>query len=164
MAKVAAASPPITARPSEAACPPLKAIGIMPAIIAALVIRIGRNRLRAPSMAASAELAPAVRLRSAKVTSKMAFATATPRLMIAPKGLNVECSVSQPQRQDDPGQNGGERRDNDEGQAQGLKIRHEQKENRNDREPQPAPQPIHHFLHRNDLPAHRDVDSRWRVA
>ncbi len=88
VATVATAKPPTTARPNGAVCwppsPRPSAIGIMPAIMARLVIRIARNRLRAPSTAASDALAPASRLRSAKVTSKMALATATPTAMIAP--------------------------------------------------------------------------------
>ena len=60
------------------------AIGIIPASIAKLVIKIGRRRLRAPSIAASHGSRPSIRLRSAKVTSRMAFATATPIAMIAP--------------------------------------------------------------------------------
>ena len=67
------------------------AIGIMPAIIAKLVIRIGRKRLAAPSTAASASAVPETRLRSANVTSKIAFATATPIAMIAPMN---DCRLS----------------------------------------------------------------------
>ena len=61
-----------------------RAIGTMPAIMAQLVMRIGRNRPRAPATAAAAGSAPSLRLRSAKVTSRMALATATPIAMIAP--------------------------------------------------------------------------------
>jgi len=78
----------MTARPSGAVCSPPSprpsAIGIIPAIIAKLVIRIGRRRVLAPSIAASYGSRPSARLRSAKVTSRMAFATATPMAMIAP--------------------------------------------------------------------------------
>ncbi len=56
----------------------------MPAIIARLVMRIGRSRLAAPSTAAAFASAPARRARSAKVTSRIAFAIATPTAMIAP--------------------------------------------------------------------------------
>ena len=88
VASVAAARPPITARPSGAVCSPpspnASAIGTMPASIAQLVMRMGRSRPCAPSTAASAASAPPRRLRSAKVTSKMALATATPMAMIAP--------------------------------------------------------------------------------
>ena len=52
--------------------------------MAQLVIRMGRIRLCAPSMAAAAEATPLWRLRSANVTSRMALATATPMAMIAP--------------------------------------------------------------------------------
>ena len=56
----------------------------MPEIIAAAVIRMARTRLRAPSSAAFNGSAPPFRLNSAKVTSRIAFATATPMAMIAP--------------------------------------------------------------------------------
>jgi hypothetical protein len=86
VAQVAPMRPPITARPRGAVCSPPSlrpnAIGIIPAIIAKLVIRIGRRRLPAPSIAASHGSRPSARLRSAKVTSRMAFATATPVAMI----------------------------------------------------------------------------------
>ena len=59
-------------------------MGSMPATIAQLVIRIGRSRLAAPVTAASGTAAPPTLLRSANVTSRMAFATATPIAMIAP--------------------------------------------------------------------------------
>ena len=88
VAKVAAAKPPTTARPNGAVCwppsPMPNASGIMPAIIARLVIKIGRSRLAAHAAAALVAPAPPMRYRSAKVTSKMALATATPTAMIAP--------------------------------------------------------------------------------
>src|SRR5258708_31353463 len=78
---VAPIRPPMTARPRGAVCEPASprpsAIGNMPAIIAQLVIRIGRSRLDAPATAASGTLAPPIRSRSAKVTSRIALATAT---------------------------------------------------------------------------------------
>src|SRR5579884_2643683 len=78
VAMVAAARPPITARPSGTIClsasPSPIATGNIPAIIARLVIKMGRRRLRAPSLAASAAVAPLTRVRSAKVTNKMALA------------------------------------------------------------------------------------------
>jgi len=74
--------------PSGAVCCPASpkpsAIGIMPAIIARLVIKMGRKRLCAPSTAAASAAAPPRRLRSANVTRRIAFATATPIAMIAP--------------------------------------------------------------------------------
>ena len=56
----------------------------MPAIIAALVIRTGRIRDRAASIAASSAVPPRRRACSANVTSRIALATATPMAMIAP--------------------------------------------------------------------------------
>ena len=88
VASVAAASPPMTARPSGATCwppsPSASAIGTMPAIMAQLVIKIGRSRARPASTPASPAAAPSVRCRSANVTSRIALATATPMAMIAP--------------------------------------------------------------------------------
>ena len=88
VATVAASSPPITARPNGALCslPSLNpsAKGSMPAIMARLVIRIGRTRLAAPSTAACAAVAPSRRRCSANVTTKMPLAMATPTAMIAP--------------------------------------------------------------------------------
>jgi len=81
---VDAASPPITARPSGASCSAPNATGTMPAIMANVVIRIGRRRLVAPRIAARSAAAPSTRYCSAKVASKIAFATATPIAMIAP--------------------------------------------------------------------------------
>src|SRR6185436_18930156 len=86
VAAVAAARPPITARPSGAVAPApspkASAIGSMPAIIAALVISTGRRRARAAATAGSAS--PVRRASSANVTSRIAFATATPIAMMAP--------------------------------------------------------------------------------
>ena len=56
----------------------------MPAIMAQLVMRIGRRRLRPPSIAAATGSALFCRACSAKVTSKIALATATPTAMMAP--------------------------------------------------------------------------------
>ncbi len=81
----------MTARPRGAVSslprPIASAIGIMPLIMARLVIRIGRSRSPAASRAASKEGCPARRLRSAKVTSRMALARATPTTMIMPMKL-----------------------------------------------------------------------------
>ena len=88
VATVAAASPPITARPSGAVCSPPspvpKAIGTMPASMAQLVIRMGRNRLVLAKMAAACGSDPCIRACSANVSNKIALATATPTAMIAP--------------------------------------------------------------------------------
>lgn len=63
--------------------PPI-AIGIMPTIIAAAVIRTGRNRVVPADSAASKALIPASRCSLAKVTSRIEFAEATPIAMISP--------------------------------------------------------------------------------
>ena len=85
---VANSSPPMTARPSgalsSAPVPSARAIGIMPAIMAMLVMSTGLIRVRAPSSAAAAEERPRTRRSSANVTSRIAFATATPIAMMAP--------------------------------------------------------------------------------
>ena len=80
----------MTARPSGRVLlpgfAPASAIGSMPAIMAQVVIRIGRSRLPAPSTAAAVADWPrrAGRRLSANVTSRMALAIATPTAMIAP--------------------------------------------------------------------------------
>ena len=110
VANVAAARPPTTARPSGAAssapAPIASAIGSMPAIMARLVIRIGRSATGCPvTAAASAGCPPVRRLSSANVTSRIALATATPMAMIAPMN---DCRLSvvpvSEQRDDDSAQ------------------------------------------------------------
>jgi len=72
-----------------------------------LVIKIGRRRLPAPSIAASHGSRPSIRLRSAKVTSSMAFcdgdADGHDR---AHEGLNVERRPREPKRHRDAGDDG----------------------------------------------------------
>ena len=89
VAKVARAMPPITARPSGAFCslPSSRAsdMGIIPAIMAQPVMMIGRSRPLAAVIAArSAGIPSSRRWRSPKLTSMIAFETATPTAMIAP--------------------------------------------------------------------------------
>ena len=60
----------------------------MPAIMARLVISTGRSRSTAAARAASAAGAPFTRFCSANVTSRIAFATATPMAMIVPMKLS----------------------------------------------------------------------------
>ncbi len=66
VASVASSSPPITARPSGAICcppsPKASAIGSMPAIMAAEVIRMGRSRREAASTTAALALSARDRL------------------------------------------------------------------------------------------------------
>jgi hypothetical protein len=59
-------------------------MGSIPASMAQLVIRIGRSRLAAPSTAAARADSPPRRRSSANVTSRIAFAIATPIAMMAP--------------------------------------------------------------------------------
>ena len=89
MATVASAIPPITARPSGAFCSLPSSIpsdiGIMPAIMAQPVMMMGRSLpLAAVTAARSAGMPSSRRWRSAKLTSMIAFDTATPTAMIAP--------------------------------------------------------------------------------
>ena len=63
----------------------------MPAIIAALVISTGRMRDWAASIAVCSGDVPCTRACSANVTSRMAFATATPIAMIPPMN---DCTFS----------------------------------------------------------------------
>jgi hypothetical protein len=63
-------------------------MGIIPAIIARLVISTGRKRSAAADRAAETASAPFRRFCSAKVTSRIAFATATPMAIIVPMKLS----------------------------------------------------------------------------
>ena len=75
----------MTARASAAFCsspaPPI-AIGIMPTIIAAAVIRTGRIRVRPAAIAASKAVMPASCCSRANVTSRIEFADATPTTLL----------------------------------------------------------------------------------
>ena len=88
VANVDITRPPITARPSGACIwlprSSASAIGTMPTVIAQAVIRIGRSRSLAPTMAASVEDAPAFQWSLMNVTSMTEFDTETPRHMIEP--------------------------------------------------------------------------------
>ena len=88
VANVETISPPMTARPSGADCDPASpkpiAIGTMPKIMAAAVMRIARKRLVAPTCADWRTEFPPRRNRSEKLTNKMELATAIPIAMIAP--------------------------------------------------------------------------------
>src|SRR6185437_14948308 len=88
VAKVDMTSPPMTARP-RGACIWLpfssaKAIGTIPTVMAHAVIKIGRRRSPAPTMAASVEGAPAVQCSFMKVTSMTELDTDTPMHMMDP--------------------------------------------------------------------------------
>ena len=88
MANVNITSPPITARPRGACIwlPRSKAsaIGTMPTVIAQAVIKIGRKRSPAPTIAASLDVDPPFQYSSMNVTSKTELETETPRHMIEP--------------------------------------------------------------------------------
>ena len=88
MANVDITRPPITANPSGACIwlprSSASAIGTMPTVIAQAVIKIGRSRSLAPTMAASIEVAPLFQCSSMKVTSMTEFDTETPSDMIEP--------------------------------------------------------------------------------
>lgn len=81
-------NPPMTARPKGAVrsppSPNPSAMGIIPQIIAILVIKTGLNRAEAPVIAAVLADNPKSRRSSAKTTTKIEFATPTPVAMIAP--------------------------------------------------------------------------------
>lgn len=87
-ANVEANNPPITARPKGADCSPASpmpdAIGIIPAIMAKLVISIGLNLIDALVIAALVASLNSSRRLSPLVTIKMALATDTPVDMIIP--------------------------------------------------------------------------------
>src|SRR5260221_479673 len=87
-AMVDANKPPITARASGATWPPPSpcpvAMGIIPAIMAMLVIRMGRMRKKAASFAASKALPLDLRMCSALVINSTALAIETPTDMMMP--------------------------------------------------------------------------------
>ena len=106
----------------------------MPAIIAALVISTGRMRApRGVDGRRRSRRPPRRRACSANVTSRIAFATATPIAMIAPMN---DCTLSvvrvDEQHQHDAGQHRRHRRDDDERQPQRLEVRGEQQEDHDD--------------------------------
>src|ERR1700742_4853303 len=94
-ARVEANKPPITARPNGADCSPASprpdAIGIIPAIMAMLVINIGRSLIDALITAARVAFLYSNLNFSALVTIKIALATDTPVLMIIPM---YDCRLS----------------------------------------------------------------------
>ena len=94
-ARVEAAKPPITARPNGADCSPASpipdAIGIIPAIIAKLVINIGLSLMEALVTAARVEFLNSKRKLSPLVTINIALATDTPVDMIIPM---YDCRLS----------------------------------------------------------------------
>ena len=85
---VANSNPPMTARPSGAFCSPpspkLRAMGIMPIIMASAVMSTGRKRVKPASSAASAGLRPSSSCSLAKLTTRMLLAVATPMHMMQP--------------------------------------------------------------------------------
>ena len=104
--------------------------------------------------------------RSAKVTSRIAFATATPTAMIAPmKDWMLSVVPRQPQaparrRRSPPGTvetTTSESRSDWKFAASSRKID-------DDRQQQAGAQAVEHLLHRHDLAAHGDAHPRRRVA
>ena len=164
-------SPPTTARPSGAVCSPPSprpsAIGTMPAIIARLVMRIGRRRLRAPSTR---------RRRSAARRRAMpaAFGEGHQQDRVrhghadghdrAHERLNVQRRARQPEHQDHAGDHRRHGRHDQERQLQRLEVRRQQQEDHHHRQQQPGSQAVEHLLQRHDLAAHGDVHSRRRAA
>ena len=135
----------MTARPSGADCSPpsprASAVGIMPAIIARLVMRIGRRRPRADATMAVFWSAPACHLSLANVTSSTAFATDTPIDMIAPIidcTLSVVCVVESARTT--PASTAGIVEQHDERLANRLEVGREQEQDDHDREQQPFAQ------------------------
>ena len=84
-------NPPITARASgrlvSLPSPIPSAIGIKPTIVATVVIRIGRRRVRPASMVASSSGLPRPRSTLAKSTSSTPFDTTMPTIMMMPMKL-----------------------------------------------------------------------------
>ena len=144
VASVAATSPPMTARPSGAVCsPPSPSPG--PSGPCRRSWRSSSSGSAAagparPSTAAAAALgASSRRCRSAKVTSRIALATATPIAMIAPMNDWMLSVVPVSQQGDDhAGDDRRRRRDDDQRQPDRLEVGRQQQQDDDDR---PAPRP-----------------------
>ena len=165
------ASPPITALPSGAVTSAASAMGIMPAIMAALVIRMGRMRSLTPWIPDSKEEAPLRRCCSANVTSRMAFAVPTPTAMMrAHIGFDIERRMRDQKHQDHAAHRRGRRCENDESKAQRLVVRGQQQKDDQHRERQADAEVGERVVHGRDLPAdlHRGAASaecpRCRMA
>ena len=128
VATVASAIPPITARASGAFCSLPSSnpsdIGIIPAIMAQPVMMIGRSRPLAAVMAArSAGMPSSRRWRSAKLTSMIAFETATPTAMIAPMNDSMfSVDARDPERQHDAREDRRHRSHGGQGQPRFLEV------------------------------------------
>ena len=168
VAKVETIRPPMTARPSGAACAPPSpnpmAMGTMPKIIAAAVIRMARRRLAAPSRAASQQrLAFVPRAFGERDQQNRVGHRDPDRHDRAHERLNVERGAGRQQHQQDAaehrrnGQNDGER------QAHGLEIRREQQKDHEHRQQQPDAQSGDGLLERAESRrayVHRDAARR----
>ena len=139
-ASVAAARPPITARPSGAVASAPSPKSERHRHHAGDHRRAGhQHRPHARPGRLDGRLQrrarPARRACSANVTSRIAFATATPIAMIAPMN---DCTFSvvpvSQQHHDDAGQHGRHRRDDDQREPQRLEVRGEQQEDDHDRD------------------------------
>ena len=169
MATVAAARPPMTARPSGAVCSPPspnpKAMGTMPASMAQLVIRIGRRRLVPAVMAAEYESAPLIRACSAKVNKQDRVGDRDADGHDgAHEGLDIERGLRRPERQDDARQDRRHRRNSNPRQPRRLKIGRQQQENDEHGHHQAKPQSLKHLPEGDGLPADIDGDAAGRFA
>jgi hypothetical protein len=100
----------------------------MPAIIAKLVIRMGRSLLVAPSRAAAGASRPATRLGKGNQKERVRHGDPD-RHDGSHEGLNIERRVGEPQHPGDARNDRGYRQDNGDGQPQRLKIGGQQQEN-----------------------------------
>ncbi len=160
----------MTARPSGADCDPPSpnpmAIGAMPQIIAAAVIRIALNRLAAPSRAASITAMFSCRNRSANVISTVervrhGNSDGHDR---SHKGLNVEGRVGRQQHQQYSTKHGRNGKDDRKCQPHRLEIGREQQEDRHDSQKQAGPQSGDSLLQRRNLALHHNLRAPRRCA
>ena len=159
----------MTARPSGADCAPPSpkpiAIGIMPKIIAAAVIRIARRRLLAPSRAASnsgVSFAPRM-LGEGDQQNRVGDRDAD-RHDRAHERLNVQRGAGEPQHQQHAAQHRGNGQHDGQRQADGLEVGGQQQEDHQNRQQQTDAQAGDGLFQRRNLAAVLDAHAFRRSA
>ncbi len=161
--------PPITARPSGACIwlprSSARAIGTMPTVIAQAVIRIGRRRSLAPTIAASVEdfarLPVLIHERHQHDRVRHRDAQAHDR---AHERLDVQRGVGDVEDGRDAREDSRHGADRDQGQARRLEVGGQEQEDHEHGDPQPDPQRLEHLVHRRELAHGLDPHARGRFA
>ena len=127
---------------------------------------IGRSRPLAAVIAArSAGIPSSRRWRSPKLTSMIAFETATPTAMIAPMNDSMFRVVPRdPERQHDAAEDRRHRRHGRQGQPGGLEVGGQHDQDHDHGHAQADLQALEHLLHRPDLAAQLDLGPPGRPA